>query len=374
MPSSQRALPRRLELILVALAVGSTTAVASADEPPLADAPAQASPRAGRVLLLVRTPGDERVMELVLAELEPHDWRVVELRPDARDAPAPLGEIAARQAATAVLRFSRELGAIELWVAGAAGASEETIATPGEVTSDQVLALRATEALRARGLDFGLRPRVEEPARAEKSAPPPEPLPRPAPVPPDEPSEPAAPPARGLSLELGPGVSASPGGMGALLLFGAAARADLSEELALSAAAWLPLTSARVRGAEGSADWASSFFGGSLDVSLASAGPLAVRAAGGALVTVTRMTGAPATGFDGRSDSVVTAVPFLRTTLRAALGDRFGVWLAGYAGLSFPEVRMSFGEREAARFGRPLLLASIGVDARLVSFEKSEPD
>jgi hypothetical protein len=373
MRSSQRALRRRLDLILVALAVSSTTAVASAAEP-LAVTPAQASPHEARVLLLVRTAGDERVMALLLAELEPHDWRVVELRPDARDAPAPLGDIAAKQAATAVVRFSRELGAIELWVAGAAGPSEETIAAPGEATSDQVLALRATEALRARGLDFGSRPRAEEPARAETSEPRSEPLPRPEPVLPDEPSEPAARPARGLSLELGPGVSASPGGMGALLVFGVAARADLGEELAVSAAAWLPLTSPSVRGAEGSADWTSSFFGGSLDVSLASAGPVTVRAAGGALVTVTRMTGAPATGFDGRSDSVVTAVPFLRTTLRAALGDHFGVWLSGSAGLSFPEVRMSFGEREAARFGRPLVLASVGIDAHLVNFEKNEPD
>jgi hypothetical protein len=157
--------------------------------------------------------------------------------------------------------------------------------------------------------------------------------------------------------------------MGTLFLVGASARADLTGALAVSASACLPITSPSVHGAEGSADWTSSFFGGSLEVLLASSGPMTVRAAAGAHVTVTRMTGTPAAGFDGRSDAVVAGAPFVRTTLRAALGERFGLWLSGSAGLSFPEVRMSFGEREAAHFGRPLLLASAGVDARLFRLE-----
>lgn len=356
---------------MVALALSPISAISSAAEPPAAVTPAPASRAEARVLLLVRTPGDERVMELLLAELEPHDWRVVELRPDARDAPASLGEIANQQAATAVVRFSRALGAIELWVAGTAGPSEEAIAAPDEASSEQVLALRATEALRARGLDFGSRGRATEPPVIETNAPQREPPARTRPAIQAEPSEPPSRAAHALSLELGPGVTASPGGMGALPLFGASARADLTRKLAISASAWLPLTSPRVNGAEGSAEWTSWLFGGALDVSLANAGPLSLRAGGGALVAVTRMTGAPATGFDGRSDSVLTAVPLLRMTVRAGLGERFGVSLSGAAGLSFPEVRMRFGEREAARFGRPLLLASVGIDAQLFRSEKN---
>ena len=369
MRSSQRAWRRRPELLAFALIVCAIPAVSAAAEPPL-PTPNAADAAEVRALLLVRTPGDERVLELLLAELTPHDWRVIELRPDARDAPAPLADIAARQQATAVVRFSEARGAIELWVAGTSGPSEETIETPGEAVSEPVLALRAAEALRARGLDFGTgrrQPTPSAPATQPKVTPLAEPR---AP----EHHETSGRPARSLLLELGPGVAVSPGGMGALLLFGASARAELTRELGVSASAWLPLTSPSVRGAEGSTDWTSSFFGGALDVSLATAGPVSVRSASGVFVNVTRMSGEPASGFEGRSESVVTTVPFLRTALRVALGERFGVWLAGCAGMSFPELRVRFDEREAARFGRPLLLGSAGIDASLMSFEKNSRD
>jgi len=372
MRSLQRASRRRLEPLLLALAASVIPGSALAAEPAVGAAETNVTPEPARVLLLVRTPGDERVIELLLAELGSHAWRVVELRPDARDVPAPLGQIAAQQSATAVVRFSKTRGAIELWVAGAAGPSEETIVTPGEAPSDPVLALRATEALRARGLHFGPEPRAAEPSRSEPAPPNPRPEPKRPQVPRERASSIRSP--RALSLELGPAIAVSPGGVGALVLGGASARAELTTAVGVSASAWLPLASATVRGVEGSAEWTSSLFGGSLDVSLASAGPWVVRAAGGVFVVSTRMTGAPASGFDGRTDSVVAALPFVRTTLRAALGEHFGVWLSGSAGVAFPEVRMSFGERQAARFGRPLLLASLGLDARLLGFEKSAPE
>jgi hypothetical protein len=324
---------------------------------------------AERVILLVRTPGDERVIQLLRAEVEQGDWRIVELRPDARYEPLPLSEVAAQQGATAVVRLAKNRREIELWVLGPSGPSEELISTPGEAASDAVLALRATEALRARGLDF---------TRLDRSESNVAPSPKPAPIAPPraEIARPAPPrplraaerTPRSLWVELGGGAALSPGGVGTLYMLGPAARADLSRTVGLSAGAWLPLSAPRVRGGEGSASFETLLVGGALEFTFARLDPFAFRVATGAFISTTRMTGTADSGFLGRTESVVSTVPFVRGVVHAAVGERFGVFGGACAGYSLPEVRMSFGDREAARFGRPVLLASVGIAASVVSF------
>jgi hypothetical protein len=341
-----------------------------ADEPDAATAdPSHVQAHAERVILLVRTPGDERVIQFLRAEVEQGEWRVVELRPDARYEPLPLGEVAAQQAATAVVRLAKNRREVELWVLGPNGPSEELISTPGEAPSDAVLALRATEALRARGLDFSPPDHsvldAAPPSKPVPNAPPRAKVARPAPQQRPRVEEQSF---RSLWVELGGGAGVSPGGLGALYLLGPAARADVSHTVGVSAAAWLPLTSPSVRGAEGSAIFQTLLVGGALEFTFARLDPLAFRVATGAFISTTRMTGTPDSGFLGRTESVVSTIPFVRGVVHAALGERFGVFGGACVGYSLPEVRMSFGDREAARFGRPILLASIGIAASVVSF------
>jgi hypothetical protein len=320
------------------------------------------------VILLVRTPGDERVIQLLRAEVEQGEWRVVELRPDARYEPLPLGEIAAQQSAMAAVRLAKNRREVELWVLGPNGPSEELISTPGEAPSDAVLSLRATEALRARGLDFTPQDRTESevvPPEPARTAPPRPSIARPVPPPTPAPVEQTP---RGLWVELGAGAGVSPGGLGALYLLGPAVRADLSGTFGVSAGGWLPLGSASVRGAEGSAAIQTLLVGGALELTFARLPPLAFRVATGAFIAATRMQGTPDPGFYGRDESVVSTVPFVRGVVHAALGERFGVFGSACVGYSLPEVRMNFGDREAARFGRPILLASVGIAASVISF------
>ena len=117
------------------------------------------APSSDRVILLVRTENDQGVMNRVRAELRASGWQILELGVDERSARLPLGKLAAQQAIRAAVRFDAADARIELWIFRAAGNVEETIAGSGEREDDAVMALRISEELRARGLDFGDRNR-----------------------------------------------------------------------------------------------------------------------------------------------------------------------------------------------------------------------
>jgi hypothetical protein len=105
-------------------------------------------------VLIVRVARDAAVVARIRAELEANDWNVREIGPDPASARGSLSALATSSRARAVLRMQPERGAIELWVSGegdAAGSGEVLVVPRGE-RDDALLALRATEALRARGL------------------------------------------------------------------------------------------------------------------------------------------------------------------------------------------------------------------------------
>lgn len=105
--------------------------------------------------MLVRVAGDDRIATRLRAELRSHAWRVIELNPRG-DQPQSLDTLAANRGATAALRARPRQLAVELWVApqpGSDGAgSDELIVATGVSADAGVLALRVSEALRARGL------------------------------------------------------------------------------------------------------------------------------------------------------------------------------------------------------------------------------
>jgi hypothetical protein len=105
-------------------------------------------------VLIVRVPKDGAVVARIRAELEANDFWVREVGPDSSSARAPLPLLAANANARAALRMHPTRAAIELWVASEGGASGggEVVRLPGDDHDDALLAVRATEAMRARGL------------------------------------------------------------------------------------------------------------------------------------------------------------------------------------------------------------------------------
>jgi hypothetical protein len=105
-------------------------------------------------VLIVRVPRDATVVSRIRAELEANDFWVREIGPDATSARTPLPVLAGNANARAALRMQPAGAAIELWVASEGGASGggEVVRLPGDERDDALLAVRATEAMRARGL------------------------------------------------------------------------------------------------------------------------------------------------------------------------------------------------------------------------------
>jgi hypothetical protein len=118
-----------------------------------AASPAAAQDTVGTVLI-VRVPKDTAVVARIRAELEANDFWVREVGPDTASARAPLPVLAANAGARAALRMQTARSAIELWVASEGGASGggEVVRLPNDDRDDALLAVRATEAMRARGL------------------------------------------------------------------------------------------------------------------------------------------------------------------------------------------------------------------------------
>jgi outer membrane biosynthesis protein TonB len=127
-------------------------------------------------VLIVRTPGDETIVLRLRAELSSYRFRVVELTAAARRS-EPLAQLATEREAQAALRAKPDTMAVELWVrAGARGNDELVSAGPGR--DAEVLALRVTEAMRARGLTLPPLAAAAAPAADSgkpSAAPPPEP-------------------------------------------------------------------------------------------------------------------------------------------------------------------------------------------------------
>ena len=123
-----------------------------------------------RVILLVRTANDEGVMNRVRAELGASAWRILELRLDERLAKVSLGKLSAQQQARAAVRFSAAEARVELWVSAPAGNIEETLDASDQRDDDAVVALRISEALRARGLNLGPETKAESESGAASEA------------------------------------------------------------------------------------------------------------------------------------------------------------------------------------------------------------
>jgi hypothetical protein len=323
-------------------------------------APDAAEPERPRVILLLRTPGDDDTMSRLRFELQDGGWRILELRPDERFETEPLGSAAVREGATAAVRVDGPRGAVELWVNAPQGPVGETFTAQGERAVGPVLALRVAESLRARGLLVPAAPArtVDEPP----PSPPPVVEERKAP----RPAAPERPPVRTgprLSLELGPGVALSPGGLPPLAVVDLGARLELARVWSLSLAGMIPLTRQRIGAVEGEAEIATYVAGALVELEWATFPFGGLRSGAGGGASVSTMSGRAASGFDDTDETVTVFTPLARTSLHVNLASWLRLRTGAAAGATVPALRVAFGSREVARWGRPFVLASVVLEA-----------
>ncbi len=131
-----------------------------------------------------------------------------------------------------------------------------------------------------------------------------------------------------------------------------------------------PLASASLTGNEGQAQFSAWLLGGNAELEVGARGGLSLAVGAGAAALVARMVGSPSSGFSGQADSVHSILAFAHAAARIELSPSLSVQLQPLLGWSSPEVRVKFGEREAARFGQPIFVANVGIQGALVALEK----
>jgi hypothetical protein len=316
---------------------------------------------ADRVILLVRMPGDDGVVQRLRADLRDSQWRIVEIRPDDRFEQPSLGASAEHERASAAVRVDARRGVIELWVLRPDGPVEETIGSSDEQQSEQVLALRGAEALRARGLLVSRPDQSGGEAANATGAIETKPVVDASPPPPSRSEHGDGP---RLWLALGPGILSSPGGVGPLPFAEVGLRLDFAERWSLHASGLLPLTAQSIAADEGEADIRTSVVAGALDVEWARLPFGGFRSGAGAGAIVTAMSGtSDSAGFDVASETVTTLALLIDSSFHAELADWLRLRSSVVLGASLPEVSVRFGSREVASFGRPFFAASAVLEA-----------
>ena len=167
-----------------------------------------------------------------------------------------------------------------------------------------------------------------------------------------------------LALAVGPALVVSAGGVGPSL--GAALEVGivLTPGLRLGALAVLPIVLDTVHSDSGQAVVAPLVFGGALSVRLRSwsrtvAPSLRIGLAAAILHVEDQ---APADGTIARSDSSVSLLPLLGTSLRINLARRLRIVLAADVGAALPEATVEIAGRRVAAWGRPVILSTAALE------------
>ncbi|APR83492.1 Flagellar hook-length control protein FliK [Minicystis rosea] len=341
---------RRFASILVACVVAMTAHLAHAETP--------AEERHGTIAVIAG-PAD-RFGQRMVAELESLGFATVRLDPKDEPATRASLEAAARASgALAAIRAVPSARGVEVWVADRVTGKtvlREIASDASAPEADAALAIHTVELLRASLLEVSL----PVPSRGEIAAP--RDLPEKLSLP--TPAAPAPPAPATLRFSIGPGVLASPGG------FGPAAALDVglswlpSDRVGGFAFASIPLTRPRVSGVAGSADLSTTMLGAGmrfLFTTRASTWAPSVDV-GVAAVALSLSGTASVAGTAANDASAWTAAPFVRTGLAVALTPMLRARADVLVGVVTQDVSIQLAKEDVATFGRPLVLASVGVD------------
>jgi len=312
--------------------------------------------QAARIAVIQDDSADQRISGRLRAELQTLGLEVVDVPLAVEEPPLALDVAAKRVGAFAGVQVVPARGGIDVWVADPkTGATllREFVTGPGR-SVDDVVALQAVELLRARLGELQFTPK---PPASGHSPPPPPPAVPSLPPPPDLPR---------LWLELGPGIAASPGGLGVTAHAALGLRWRVAPHFGVDVWGSLPITRASVEEREGSADVAPWLFGADASAWLFPpranwqlAGAVGIGAAHLAI------EGHAEPPFTSQTDSLTTALPFLRLSLERRLGARFALGLDSVVGLAIPRPAIRFSGREVAEWGRPVVLSVLSCGVAL---------
>jgi hypothetical protein len=343
---------------------------------PSAHAQTRGQPAPHKTILLVRTVGDDPAMNRVRADLSGAGWRIIEIvGQDENEARESLATLASELRATAALRIDTTTGQITLHIGRAWGSVDEVLRSEDGRVDGRILALRATEALRAHGLDVaptaladtGNATQTETPAplkparpAADRGA-----APRRARAAPRSAVESATAPKHGLWLELAPAAVGSPGGLGYDLGGWMGARLELSPLWSVAAAGIVPVWSRRVVEPEGTARVATSLLGVGLEGAWlrrqSCYWATGVAAAGLATVMQGRQAAA---GYRTARDTVSAVAAELYARGGWRLEPDWTLFGAVLVGVSTPTVRVGFGDHIVRTWGQPYGALALGAAFR----------
>jgi hypothetical protein len=293
-----------------------------------------------RILLV---PASEAISGRVKAELEALGFEVA-LSPMTQD-DRPALEAAAREyQALAVLRIAK--AGIEVWVMDRLTSS--TVLRERVTERDEgLLAVRAVEVLRASLLE------VAAPTFVSREPP----LP-PAVAPP--PTLPTA------SLELGPAIALSPGGVPVTAQAALAFRWYPMPRFDLAVMVLAPTVPATVRSTEGSTTAFLSAVGLQGDFLIAErTATFNARVGAGVGLLWSHLEGSAVSPFEGRVENVWLPLPFLRAGASRALGSTVRLWLDVGVAITPSRLVIHFAGREVANFGRPMVFSTLALEVAL---------
>jgi hypothetical protein len=302
-----------------------------------------------RVLIaLVENHGSRALVARLEAELTTTGFRVERVRARTRES---LAQVAARSGALAVVMVRSGDLTIELWGEHPdSGATAFSDSIRVDASRKDVAAVTAVESLRGRLLRLGVTPDT----LASEVAPP-----EPPSAPPEKPPEPARPLTFGAFLAGGVGVGVSaPAGF---------ARVGLHFEpvrflsVALSGA-WQPLTH-DLHEPEGSASVRIAYLTLGADL-LLERDPLSFGLGPAFALVLVDMEGSAGGNYRGVHDPVWTVGPLAHAMLAYRLLGPLHLRVDGELGVTFPRVAVRFAGRDAAEWGQPFALGTVGADLK----------
>ncbi|XXX81575.1 hypothetical protein WMF30_22725 [Sorangium sp. So ce134] len=334
----------------------------------LAAPPREARAGGAPRIVVVAPAKEDRVSLRLQAELRALKFEVPEVE-IAADPPSRerLEEVARDKDAVAAVRIAPSSDGVEVWLVdrmtGKTVLRELVTDDTRSSSGGAALALRVVELLRASlmELDAPRHPAGEvapPPLIRELMAPPRADTPAPAP------GADLSPPRRGaFSIELGPALLFSPGGMGPWGLLSAAAHYEPSEEVGASVFALIPVVSSRASGPEGVATARVGLVGAGISGVVAPSGsPWRFAVGAGVSAVWMRLEGRSSDRYQGSTEDLLTAAPLLRAGLGAAITPRLRVRADALCGVAILVPVVKFAGRHVATWGVPLIAPSLGLE------------
>lgn len=319
---------------------------------------ARAQPSAPTIAILCEA--SDRFGLRVVAELEALGLRAVIVDPAAAPpSRASLEAFARKAGAVAAIRAVPSEGGVEVWIADRVTGKtvlRQLAIEGGAPDPSAALAIRAVELLRASLLETTL---PAAPA-GEVAAPP---ALREKLQLPEYPTAPEKVVIPTLRFSVAPGALVSPGGVGAAVSLDVGVAWMPSEHVGAAAFVAIPLTRPSVEGAAGSVDlWALLAGGGVRFLLTTRASTWAPSADLGVMAVSFKSAGKPNPGFTAGESAATAAAPFARAGVAFAPTPQLRLRADLLAGVVAQEVALQVKGQQVATWGRPLFLASAGVD------------